>query len=99
MRGMSEEEKQILVRSQSILHRKREISQFLSMASWARNLPRPCLSISIVSDEYLEAIENLPITRAARLPATFGLEAQNDPGAIAWGSLKASFPWLKEVVP
>ena len=59
MRDMSEEERQILVRSQSVLQRKREVSQLFVNGIVGKKFA-PALSFYLNrSDEYLEATEGL----------------------------------------
>lgn len=57
MRDMSEEERQILVRSQSVLQRKREVSQLFVNGIVGKKFARALSFYLNRSDEYLEAIE------------------------------------------
>lgn len=90
MRGMSEEEKQILVRSQSILHRKREISQFFVDGIVGKKFAKALSFYLNRSDEYLEAIEKLANHEGGKASGNLWTGRLKRPGAIAWGSLKAS---------
>jgi len=90
MRGMSEEEKQILVRSQSVLHRKREISQFFVDGIVGKKFAKALSFYLNRSDEYLEAIEKLANHEGGRPSGNLWTGRLKRPGAIAWGSLKAS---------
>ncbi len=86
MRGMSDEERQILVRSQSVLQRKREVSQLFVNGIVGKKFA-PALSFYLNrSDEYLEAIEGIAYGDCRAHPWPFRLRRRCE---MAMGSIKA----------
>ena len=86
MRGMSEEERQILVRSQSVLQRKREVSQLFVNGIVGKQFAHALSFYLNRSDEYLEAIERIAYGDCRANRWSFTLKKRCE---IAMGSLKA----------
>jgi hypothetical protein len=64
LRAMSDEEKQILVRSQSVLQRKREVSQLFVNGIVGKKFAHALSFYLNRSDEYLDAIEEIVYGRS-----------------------------------
>lgn len=68
MRGMSEEERQILVRSQTVLQRKREVSQLFVNGIVGKRFAHALSFYLNRSDEYLKEIEEIALGECRRHP-------------------------------